>query len=106
MGRIGYDRDEELGASIEWEASSAPPIGSPSMLLRTFAESAYPTVANRVYACRPVLIDAVPAEGSVASTTVGDGIVYAANLGTGIPPADTFVLAARHGATWVFRYDA
>lgn len=105
MGRIDYDRAEESASALDREASSEPPIGSPTMLLQTFAEATYPTLPARVHACRPVTATASPTEGSAATLTTGGGTVYAANLGSGVPPVGTYVLAVRDGGAWIFRYD-
>jgi hypothetical protein len=77
-----------------------------SMLLQTFTEGTYPTVAARVYACHPVVSDATDTEGESAALTVDTGVtIYAVNVGSAIPADGTVVVAAAVGGRVVFRHD-
>lgn len=102
MGRIDYDRDEEAAAAFDREASAAPEIGAPTMILQTIDEGDYPTDAERVYACVPMYPHAEPEEGAVLLGATGEGVVYAANLGKNVPEIGTNVIAVRDGGAWVF----
>jgi hypothetical protein len=104
MARIDYDRDEELAAALDREASAAPEIGSPTMLLKTISEGAYPTAARKVYACEAVSPSADPEEGAEPELRSGGNPIYAANIGGDVPAVGTYVIAVRDGGVWVFNY--
>ena len=79
--------------------------GSAGFLLITQTCSTYPTVAGRVYCTSPVVVDAADTEGATPSfTTTGDRI-FAVNIGTGIPPAGTYVIGSSVGGRVCFSFN-
>lgn len=71
---------------------------APSVVVRTFAESAYPTAARKYYACHPAEVGGDEAEGAdVVLTVNADVTVYVANLGAAVPPAGTYLIADAAG---------
>ena len=80
---------------------------SQCLLVKTFAESSYPTAAGSYFACHPVGLSGTEGEGDVATQTEDTSeTVYAFNLGSTVPDAGTVLIAHAVGGRWVFRYDA
>jgi hypothetical protein len=66
----------------------------------------YPTVAGSFYAIHPAEVDGTPAEG-VTATYVDDtaSVLYAYNLGSGVPPQGTRVICHYSGGRWTFLFN-
>lgn len=80
--------------------------GSAGVLVRTFTESSYPTVAASVYACHAVLVDAAANEGADPSFTEDTSVtLYVANVGSGIPASGSYVVAVSAGGRLVFNFN-
>lgn len=96
--QFDLDQIEEQGSDVS---------GSDAMLVQTFTETTYPTSATAEFACNPIpQIDCDDTEGSTPSFGVDSSVtLYAANVGTVIPPSGTKVLASFVGGRLVFRYD-
>jgi hypothetical protein len=94
---LDADADARDGITIDCGAS---------LVAVTFAEAAYPTVASAFYACHPVALGGTEDEGqAVTTTTDGTQKLYAANLGTAIPPSGTKVLITLAGNRWEFTWN-
>ncbi|MGC8638720.1 MAG: hypothetical protein ACP5XB_02445 [Isosphaeraceae bacterium] len=99
---------EKLAASQAAARRQRPsaPDGSVAILAETTVVSVYPTTAGVFYACTPLLVDGPEIEGASASfTSSGDRTFYALNLGTGIPPVGTRIIAHACAGRWTFRFD-
>ena len=80
--------------------------GSVAILAQTTVVSVYPTTAGAFYACTPLLADGPETEGASASfASSGARTIYALNLGTGVPPVGTKLIAHACGGRWTFRFD-
>jgi hypothetical protein len=71
----------------------------------TFAESAYPSQAQGLFACRVQTVGGLETEGAPGSLTPTTATIYAYNLGSALPPQGTAILAVQVGDRWTFRYD-
>lgn len=100
-------RSRQLGLGDDLDSGYAPVVDcAPSILVQTTTVSAYPTVAGAYYACHPVEVDGTPVEGGAASYAADTSSpLYAANLGSAIPPAGTRMIAHQVGGRWVFAWD-
>ncbi len=65
----------------------------------------YPTTAGRYYALLPVRITGQVGEGIEPTLTAGTKPFLALNLGSEIPPEDTYVIASNGSGRFTFRYD-
>jgi hypothetical protein len=75
------------------------------MIARTVSLGSYPATAGRYFACHPLTILGVEAEGGLGLLTTEDATFFALNLGSTIPPAGTAILVTFVGNRWAFRYD-
>ena len=64
----------------------------------------YPTVAMAVYAVQPLDVGGTEAEGSAYTTSAAGPPIFAANVGTQIPPSGTQVRVDPVGGRYVFAY--
>lgn len=98
-------RQDGLSAAADRQA---PPgdEGGLAVLAQTTTLLRYPTNAGAFYACAPLRVDGPESEGATA-TFVADPTrtIYAYNLGTQIPPANTRIVVHACGGRWTFRYD-
>jgi hypothetical protein len=85
---------------------SDPPLGAPSLLAKTTVLSAYPTIAQSYYACKPLILLGTESEGNLGVITEVDSIFLALNIGKELPPIGTRILTTFVGNRWVFRHDA
>jgi hypothetical protein len=102
------NRQQDLGRRLDWAAGSDdnPPAGDPSMLVFLTAIETYPTSAQSFYACNPVELDGVEAEGATADIVIDNTtVIFAWNCGTQIPPQGTILTVDGVSGGWVFRYD-
>jgi hypothetical protein len=103
--RIERERNAALARALDRFGDSNGE-GGLSVLLQTFAESAYPTTANVYYACNPVEVDGDEGEGDTATFTADDTrIIYAYNFGSAVPPAGTNVIAHLRSGRWTFTFN-
>jgi len=82
-----------------------PSLGMPCLLVQTTSLGAYPSVAQRFYACSPLIVLGPEIEGGAGTITAEPSKFLALNLGSAIPPAGTNLLATFVDNRWVFRYD-
>lgn len=102
MGIEERDRLARLRDDLDRRDDNEPE-GSAAMLLQTFTESTYPTVAGSAYACHPVSIDVDETEGATPTLTPDTGTtIYAVNIGSEIPDSGTNVIGRVCGGRWVF----
>jgi hypothetical protein len=92
---------ERLLDRLEAEA----PAGEPCAVGTTASRGSYPTAAGRFYGMDVAEVIGDEAEGATPSLTGSSGPVFAANLGSAIPPAGTVLPIDRVARRWVFRYD-
>lgn len=97
-------RDEALADSLS-RRDPAPTFGTPSLVAQTRAIGAYPTSAQRFFACTPRTVLGREVEGGAGTLTSSTSTFLALNLGTAIPPAGTDVLITFVDSRWVFRFD-
>lgn len=103
--RIERERNAALIAALG-RAGERYGEGGLSMLVQTFAETTYPTVANAFYAVHPVEVDGDDAEGDTPTFTVDDErTLHAYNLGSAVPPAGTNVICHSRSGRWVFTFN-
>lgn len=85
------------------------PSGSGAFLAKIAVISALPDSANAYYAVHPVRVSGDVGEGLVPTLTASSRVVYAANLGTQVPPdpgtADTYVVVIKTAGRNVFVYN-
>ena len=80
--------------------------GAVAILAQTTVVKNYPTAAGAYYACTPLQVDGPEVEGAEATfTSSGARTINAFNLGQGIPPVGTKVIAHACGGRWTFRFD-
>lgn len=79
--------------------------GTTSIVAITYVQTAYPTSAQRYYAMKPLRILGLQIEGNAATTTTRSKHLFAANLGTAIPPIGSNHIITYTGNRWVFRHD-
>ncbi len=97
-------RDDALLDSLS-RRDRDPRFGSPSLVAQTTTIAAYPTSAQRFFACVPQTVLGAEVEGGPALVPPGTSTFFALNLGTAVPPTGTDVLATFVESRWVFRYD-
>ena len=103
--RIIRDRLAATSALRDRAADSGPDCGS-TLVVQTTMVTTYPTVANVYYAVNPCDVNGTETEGQTASLVADTTTtLYALNLGTGIPPRGTQVVATSVGGRLTFRYD-
>jgi hypothetical protein len=100
-----YLRDSAM-ADIVVRQDSDPPVGAPSLLVRTTLLSVYPTAPGSYFACQPLTLLGAEVEGGQAAIFPGYSTFFALNLGSSVPPPGTQILTTFVGNRWVFRYDA
>lgn len=104
-GRTERERIAALADAVGRFGAPAGEGGS-SVLVQTYAETAYPTVANAFYSVHPVEADGDEAEGDAATFTAdGARTLHAYNLGSAIPPAGTVAIAHMKSGRWVFTFN-
>ena len=97
---------EDLEAAVgALQADGDSPSGTATILGQTFTETTYPVSASRVYAIHPASPGGDEEENAVGSVTAGTGTIYAANLGSAVPPSGSNVVCFAIGSRWAFRYD-
>lgn len=92
----------DADASRHLEAFSGD---GPTLLVRTKTLTAYPTAAERFFACEPAAILGVEVEGGAGSLEPAAGTLFAFNLGGAVPPPGTYLLVTFLQNRWVFRHD-
>lgn len=104
--RLFRERHQDLEGNVDRVASSGPDA-SQAVLVTTTTVTTYPTVAGSFYACNETEIGGHEIEGQAASYTPDtNGIIYALNIGTSVPPIGTRLVAHNVGGRWCFRYDS
>ena len=101
------DRNRQIEALDDIDLAAGTDMdGMAGNLLVTFTQTAYPTVAQSVYACHPVDINVADTEGAVP-TFVPDttAVIYAANIGTTVPASGSYVIGTSTGGRVTFRWD-
>jgi hypothetical protein len=89
-----------------WQLNREPFAHDAGVLLQTFEETTYPTDRTRYFACHIVRAAGAEAEGADPElTTIESGPIYALNIGSKLPPPETYVIAYMTDGRWVFRYD-
>jgi hypothetical protein len=76
-----------------------------SLVVITTTVTAYPTVAQSVYACLQSDPTVAESEGATATYANGTGILYALNVGTAVPPPGTRLILEAVKGKWLFRFD-
>lgn len=103
--RVLRDRQEAAFAATDRQAWFAEE-GSAAILVQTRAETNYPMTPGAFYACSPVSIDGPETEGAAAAfLTDASRLLFVYNLGTGIPPVGSKLVAHSCGGRWVARFD-
>jgi hypothetical protein len=93
-------RHDELGAAADARRGALVNC-SPSMVVQTYARSSYPTAAKSYYACHPVKVAGIEAEGQTVTTTAdANQTLLVANVGSTVPPTGTIVIATLVGGRW------
>jgi len=79
--------------------------GDAALVVRTFAETSYPTTAQVFYACK--VLDPTGSELEGAAGTLDDtgAVIYAFNAGSAKPPEGTELLAVHTGDRWVIQFN-
>lgn len=72
---------------------------------RVVRVQAAPGTPNAMVGVRAVDVDCEEVEGGAVSLPQAGSTSPALNVGAGIPPADTFVVADLVGGYWTFQYD-
>lgn len=102
--RIQRERYGRLGDALG-RFGEQPSEGGISILVKTFAESTYPTSAGSFFACHPVEADGTEVEGDAATFAADTSrTLHAYNLGSEIPPAGTITVAVAQSGLWFFTY--
>lgn len=108
---MGYDEaarlrqdDEAWDDELARDPGGAAPCGSPCVVLKTATQTTYPTTANVWYHCLLVDVTGTQTEGAAATRTDSAKAVQAYNLGSGVPPAGTYVVGCFVPYGWTFRY--
>ena len=94
--------------AVERDAANHPRDGmqtSPRTLVKTYTVTSYPVTAQAYYATHPVTVGGVEAEGMPVSLTDGSTTIYVGNLGTGVPPSGSYLVASHVPNRWITRYD-
>ena len=97
------ERDEAFQDDLS-RRDQVPAFGSPSLVAQTKAIAAYPTTAQRFYACVPQTVLGPEVEGGPALAAT-PATFFALNLGSAVPPLGTTVVATFVDSRWVFRFD-
>lgn len=107
----GEDAEQLRGEDDDWsdEATRGEQpgnLGEAVLVGRTTRVGTYPTAAGAYYAVRPQVVGGAEVEGGTATlANATNGVIYALNLGTTIPPEGTYVICTFIGSRWIFRYD-
>jgi hypothetical protein len=101
--RINRSRQESIRDAIN-RIPSSPPDGARSLLVTTTTFATYPTTAGVFYAVLPTDVTGAETEGATPTFTQDSQLFYALNIGAGIPPNSTTVLAEMCGGIWVVCY--
>jgi hypothetical protein len=98
-------RVDELESALERIEAGDLACGA-AKVVRTVSLGSYPTGSgvNRVFAVRDVVVSGTETEGATATSTVDTRTFYAVNVGTGIPPVGTDLIAVQVPHVWAFRY--
>ena len=97
-------RDDALADGLS-RRDRFPSFGSPSLVAQTKAIQAYPTSAQRFFACIPQTVLGKEVEGGAGTLTPDSATFLALNLGSAVPPVGTNILATFVDSRWVFRFD-
>lgn len=95
--------DDDLQQEMTKEALSGVQAGG-YLVVRTATQGSYPTAANRFYHCEIESVLGTETEGSSATFDGASKTIKAYNLGSGIPPVGTRVIACHVPYSWVFQY--
>lgn len=98
-------RNRDAQASAQTGQATADASSSPVLLAQTRTLTAYPTAAQRFFACTPVAVLGSEIEGGPGAIAADTGVLLALNLGTAVPPVGTTVLLYFCGNRWVFLYN-
>ena len=82
-----------------------PSPSSPTLVANTKTITHYPSAPGQYFACEPMSVLGVEAEGEIGTFTNFGAIFFALNLGTAIPPSGTKLIVTFVENRWVFRYD-
>jgi hypothetical protein len=102
--RILRERLAELCAALDRIPDALACLPT-SLLVQTTTVATYPTVAGRYYACTPVAVGGNEAENQTPTFATQSGVVYAANLGSAIPPNGTRTVIDLAGDRYVFSFN-
>lgn len=103
--RISRDRQQSIKDQIN-RSPAPPPDGARSLLVMTTVDQSYPTTAGVFYAVFETDVTGPETEGAIPAFSAGTQFFFALNMGSGIPPQGTVVLAESQGGIWCFRYDS
>lgn len=76
----------------------------PRVLVQTYEQTSYPVSPNVFFACHPVVVSGVEAEGMSVVRTPGSDTLFVGNVGAGVPPAGTQLLAVFAPYRWIMRF--
>ena len=99
-------QSDQVAADERSRTPHPPAAGAPALLVQTTTVTTNPTTAAAFYAVLPVAAAGTQTEGAAGSYAAGTAAFYALNLGTGIPPSGTRLVATSVSHRWVFRYDS
>ncbi len=89
------------------ELIDQPSAASNMAVVQTTTVSSYPTSAQAYYAVEPAQLGGTESEGgSVSITPDSMRVFYALNLGSGVPPSGTTLVAHACSGRWCFSYNA
>ena len=92
--------DDDLSQGPETDGA-----GSAGLAAVTVNQGAYPTKPLAFYACTRQAVTGDEIEGKPVSLKGQNGTLYAANLGSTVPPVGAKVLLVFVPWRWVFSYD-
>lgn len=99
---LEIDADDEDDRN---RAMGDPPSGTVVLILQTTTDGDYPTTPNVFYKCDVVQVGGNEREGDSFVTGTTGSTVYAANLGSVVPPPGTFVVGVFVPDRHCFIYD-
>jgi hypothetical protein len=82
-----------------------PAFAAPCLIAKTTKLATYPTTAPSFYACTPATLLGSEVEGEAGTVAAGPSTFLALNLGAGVPPIGTAILATFVDCRWMFRFD-
>jgi hypothetical protein len=102
--RVERDRIESLDDSLDRSVGDQAD-GDAIIVVKTFAESAYPASAHAFYACKIHEPGGNEVEGGAGTLSDTGVVIYAYNLGSSKPPVGTALLAVQAGDRWVLVFN-